>query len=84
MKLVINAREGSKHATQTGVAIYQIRGDTLSGVYTFVGKGTTFAQAEQVAFHAALESARNLGAVQPATGGKGKGKGKGGKSGFVA
>jgi hypothetical protein len=83
VKLVIEASEGTKHATQTGVAIYQIRGDTLSGVYTFVVKGTTFAQAEQVAFHAALESARNLGAVPPATGG-GTGKGHAGGHGFVA
>jgi hypothetical protein len=85
VKLVINARMGTRHATQTGVAIYQIRGDTLSGVYTFVAKGTTLADAERVAFHAALESARNLGAARAAPGqGTGKGKGRGHGGGFVA
>jgi hypothetical protein len=79
VRLVIDAREGSRRATQTGVAIYQIRGNTLSGVYAFVTQGTTLADAERVAFHAAAESARNLGAGGPATG---KGKGRG--SGFVA
>ena len=61
VKLVIHAREGSKHATQTGIAIYQVKGNTLSGVYTFLAAGTTFAQLKHVAFHAALESSRNLG-----------------------
>ena len=38
-----------------------MKGDTLSGVYTFVGKGTTFADAQRIAFHAAEQSAHNLG-----------------------
>ena len=46
---------------ETGVAVYQIRGNTLSGVYAFVGKGTTFADAQRVAFHAAEQSMHNLG-----------------------
>ena len=40
VKLVIKATDGKKHITQTGIAIYQVKGDTLSGVYTFVAKGT--------------------------------------------
>ncbi len=61
MKLQITATDGKKKVSQTGVAVYQVRGNTLSGVYTFVGKGTTFADAQRIAFHAAEQSARNLG-----------------------
>ena len=61
VKLTITVSKGKQHQTQTGVAIYQIMGDTLSGIYAFVGKGTTFAETEKIAFHAAEESAKNLG-----------------------
>jgi hypothetical protein len=61
VKLVIKQTAGKKHITQTGIAIYQVKGDTLSGVYTFATKGTTFADVQRVAFHAAEQSARNLG-----------------------
>lgn len=61
VKLEITASNGKKKVTQTGVAVYQVRGNTLSGVYTFVGKGTTFADAQRIAFHAAEQSMRNLG-----------------------
>ena len=61
VKLQITASDGKKKVTQTGVAVYQVRGNTLSGVYTFVGKGTTFADAQRIAFHAAEQSAHNLG-----------------------
>jgi hypothetical protein len=81
VKIEIQARSGKKRANETGVAIYQVKGNTLSGVYTFVAKGTTFAQAERVAFHAALESARNLGLAGHA---KVKPKPKSGGGGFVA
>jgi len=61
VKLQITASDGRKKVTQTGVAVYQVRGNTLSGVYTFVGKGTTFAEAQRIALHAAEQSMRNLG-----------------------
>jgi hypothetical protein len=61
VRIEIEVSKGKKHTTQTGVAVYQIKGNTLSGLYTFVAKGTTFADAEQVGFHAAEQSARNLG-----------------------
>src|SRR5262249_32741617 len=61
VKLEITASNGKKKGTQTGVAVYQVRGNTLSGVYTFVGKGTTFADAQRIAFHAAEQSTKNLG-----------------------
>jgi hypothetical protein len=61
VKLEITATDGKKKVTQTGVAVYQVRGNTLSGVYTFVGKGTTFADAERIAYHAAEQSMHNLG-----------------------
>jgi hypothetical protein len=61
VKLTISASDGKKHVTQTGVAVYQVKGNTLSGVYAFVGKGTTFADARRIAYHAAEQSTRNLG-----------------------
>jgi hypothetical protein len=61
VKLEITATNGKKQVKQTGVAVYQIRGNTLSGIYTFVGKGTTFADAQRIAFHAAEQSMHNLG-----------------------
>jgi hypothetical protein len=61
VKLKISATDGKKRVTQTGVAVYQVKGNTLSGVYTFVGKGTTFADAQRIAFHAAEQSTHNLG-----------------------
>jgi hypothetical protein len=90
VKLVIRQSEGAKHATSTGIAIYQVKGDTLSGVYTFVAKGTTFADAEKVAFHAAEQSAHNLGLKAGAAAPSGHGPSKsggsshGGGKGFVA
>jgi hypothetical protein len=48
--------DGAQRSQQT-VAIYQIYGDVLSGVYT--SGGNTAAQ-ERVALHSAQESARNL------------------------
>jgi hypothetical protein len=61
VKLEITATDGKKKVKQTGVAVYQVRGNTLSGVYAFVGKGTTFADAQRIAFHAAEQSTHNLG-----------------------
>ena len=61
VKLVIKQTNGKKHITQTGIAIYQVKDNTLSGVYTFATKGTTFADVQRVAFHAAEQSAKNLG-----------------------
>ncbi len=61
VKLTITVSKGSRHQKQTGVAIYQVKGDTLSGVYAFVGKGSTYADAQRIAFHAAEQSAKNLG-----------------------
>lgn len=61
VRIQIEITKGKKHTTQTGVAVYQVKGNTLSGLYTFVGKGTTFADAEKLGFHAAEQSARNLG-----------------------
>jgi hypothetical protein len=61
VKLTITVSKGSRHQQQTGVAIYQVKGDTLSGVYAFVGKGTTYADAQRIAFHAAEQSAKSLG-----------------------
>ncbi len=61
VRIEIEVAKGKKHTTQTGVAVYQVKGNTLSGLYTFMTKGTTFAEAEQVGFHAAEQSARNLG-----------------------
>src|SRR5262249_59390482 len=61
VKLQITATDGKKKVSQTGVAGYQGRGHTLSGVYTFVGKGTTFPDAQRIAFPAAAQSMDNLG-----------------------
>jgi hypothetical protein len=61
VKLEITATNGKKKVKQTGVAVYQVRGNTLSGVYAFVGKGTSFADAQRIAFHAAEQSMHNLG-----------------------
>lgn len=87
VKIVEKQSKGNQHVTETGVAIYQIKGNTLSGVYVFVDKGTTFADAERVAFHAALESNHNLGGKASsgssgsASGSKSTGKGKSGSGG---
>ncbi len=64
VRIEIDLAKGKKHTLQTGVAVYQVKGNMLSGLYTFVGKGTTFADAEKLGFHAAEESAKNL-AVKP-------------------
>jgi hypothetical protein len=61
VKLTITVSKGKQKQAQTGVAIYQVKGDTLSGVYAFVGKGSSFADAQRIAFHAAEQSAKNLG-----------------------
>ncbi len=71
VKLVIKQTNGKKHVTQTGIAIYQVKGNTLSGVYTFATKGTSFADVQRVAFHAAEQSAKNLGAGKTKSGGTG-------------
>ncbi len=57
------AKRGKQHAEETTVAVYQVKGDTLSGVYAFVAKGTTTADAIRICFHAAAQSARNLGGL---------------------
>jgi hypothetical protein len=93
VKIVEEQSKGKQHVTQTGVAVYQINGNTLSGVYVFVDKGTTFADAERVAFHAAEQSKKNLskststgmGSSGSGSGSKSKGKtGTTGGKGFVA
>ncbi len=61
VKLTITVSKGRQKQAQTGVAIYQVKGDTLSGVYAFVGNGSTYADAQRIAFHAAEQSAKNLG-----------------------
>ncbi|HEX4518520.1 MAG TPA: hypothetical protein VH063_02960 [Gaiellaceae bacterium] len=61
VRIQIVVTKGKKHTSQTGVAVYQVHGNTLSGLYTFVAKGTTFADAEKVGLHAAEQSAKNLG-----------------------
>ncbi len=61
VKIKITVVDGKRHSSQLGIAVYQVKGNTLSGVYTFVGKGTTFADVERVGFHAAAQSAANLG-----------------------
>jgi hypothetical protein len=71
VKLVVKQTDGKKHVTQTGIAIYQVKDNTLSGVYTFAVKGTTFADVQRVAFHAAEQSAKNLGFGKKKTGGTG-------------
>ena len=71
VKLVIKQTNGKKHVTQTGIAIYEVKGNTLSGVYTFATKGTSFADVQRVAFHAAEQSAKNLGVGKKKSGGTG-------------
>jgi hypothetical protein len=80
VKIIEKQSKGKQHVTSRAVAIYQIKGNTLSGVYVFVDKGTTFADAERVAFHAAEQSLRNLGG-SPASGSSGTGGGSGSGSG---
>jgi hypothetical protein len=79
VKIVEKQSKGRQHLTETGVAVYQVRGNTLSGIYVFVDKGTTFADAERVAFHAAEQSNGNLSKT-PSTGASGSGSGSGSKS----
>ena len=45
-KLEIHVASRQEARDADGIAIYQVKGNTLSGVYTFVAKGTTFADAE--------------------------------------
>ena len=47
----------------TSIAIYQVRGDVVSIVYVYPGKGTTAGQLQQAAFHAAEAVAHNLALV---------------------
>ena len=61
VRLHITGVVGGKHVDQTGVAIYQVKGNTLSGVYTYAGAGSPPAQAMRIGLHAAEESAGNLG-----------------------
>ena len=46
-------------------------GHVVSGVYTFATKGTSFADVQRVAFHAAEQSAKNLGVDKKKGGGTG-------------
>ncbi len=39
VRIEIEVSKGKKHTTQTGVAVYQVKGNTLSGLYTFVDEG---------------------------------------------
>jgi hypothetical protein len=68
VRLEISVTKGKQTQTQVGIAIYMVKGDTLSGVYTFVAKGTTYADAKRIAFHAAEQSAHNLGAKSGSSG----------------
>jgi hypothetical protein len=52
---------GVKPEDTIGVAIYQVKNNTLSGVYAWASNGATFAQAEKAAFRAAETSAQKLG-----------------------
>ena len=79
VKIVEEQSKGKQHVTETGVAVYQIKGDTLSGVYVFVDPGTTFADAERVAFHAAEQSRDNLSRSPSSGSGSGPGSGSGSK-----
>ncbi|HEY4348463.1 MAG TPA: hypothetical protein VGM80_12815 [Gaiellaceae bacterium] len=63
VRITVKETNGSKHATTTGVAIYQVKNDTLSGVYAWTTPGTTIDQAAQVGLRAAEQSARNLGGI---------------------
>jgi hypothetical protein len=47
-----------KKVTRSGIAVYEIRGNVLSAIYTD-GRGSISAQ-RKVAFHSATESAKNL------------------------
>ena len=71
LPIEIDQTNGEKHVIQTGIAIYQVKGNTLSGVYTFATKGTSFADVQRVAFHAAEQSAKNLGVGKKKSGGTG-------------
>ena len=61
VRITVLVSDGKKHATSTGVAIYQVRNNMLSGVYAWSTADTTIAQAEKIGLHAAEQSARNLG-----------------------
>jgi hypothetical protein len=63
VRVTTTSTDGKRHATQAGIAIYQVKGNTFSGVYTFVTAGTTMADATRVGFHAAEQSARTLGGL---------------------
>jgi hypothetical protein len=71
VRIEITVSKGKKHTSQTGIAVYQVKGNTLSGLYTFVTKGTTFADAERVGLHAAEQSAKNLGTKPKKSGSSG-------------
>jgi hypothetical protein len=61
VRILTTETEGKKHFEETSVAIYQVKGNTLSGTYTFVAAGTTAADAIRVCYHAAAQSTINLG-----------------------
>ena len=63
VRIVATSTAGKKRVVRRGVAIYQVKGNTLSGVYAFSQTGTTPADAARVGLHAAVESARNLGGL---------------------
>ncbi len=63
VQITVLASDGKRHVVSTGVAIYQVKNDTLSGVYAWSTAHTTLAQAEKIGLHAAAQSARNLGGL---------------------
>jgi hypothetical protein len=63
VQIKLTATDGKRKVEQTGIAVYQVKGNTLSGVYAFVAKGTTFAQARRIGFHAAEQSAKKIGGL---------------------
>jgi hypothetical protein len=61
VRITVLVTDGRKRATSTGVAIYQVKNNMLSGIYAWSTADTTIAQAQKIGLHAAEQSARNLG-----------------------
>jgi hypothetical protein len=59
VRLEIVSTDGKKKVRETGIAVYQVEGDTLSGVYTFES-GANGAKAIALGLRAAAASAANL------------------------
>jgi hypothetical protein len=57
VRIDVSATVKGKHIAQTSYAVYQRRGNVLSGIYSF---GTSTAGQRELCLHAAEESARNL------------------------